>query len=451
MLHPNRRFIGRKEYFGSLIYDRQVGDYIPFDADATAIFEASLEQPMDRVYEAVQDRISNESFLTFLQLCQSIELMDQEGHFTGDLISTNLVPDQLTAPLRVYLSITRGCPLRCRHCYNSSGDALPNELSTGEVISLVDQMAAMGTCELSIGGGEPLWREDLFEIIAHARKKGIQVSISTNAVPVTRVIAKKIAEADLKMIKVSFDGASEKTYDYIRGKGTYRKAVRGMKILREAAPDVPVAIQAILMKPNLTEIPSLIRAVEKLKGNKLILQPIRKLGRAIENTQIMLTPQEVLDAFASVKRLREVTYRNIEIPEVPCKNGKNAIYKGFGCVCGNLFCHVDPTGIVAPTGFLVKEFPAGNIREKPLKEIWEQGVGLRVMRTLPGNPICAACDHLQPCRGGCKARSYEGTADLNSPDPFCPLKEEIAAKLAKAEQAQAEAARGPARSHSFFK
>ncbi len=99
------KFVCRKEYFGSLIYDTTWEDYIPFDRDATEIFKLAEGTPLDQVFESVKDRIQRTAFDTFVQLCQSINLLDTTGKFTGVFIGQDWSKEgHLSAPTRVYLS-----------------------------------------------------------------------------------------------------------------------------------------------------------------------------------------------------------------------------------------------------------------------------------------------------------------------------------------------------------
>lgn len=423
MLDPKKRFVGRREYFGCLIYDRQKGDYIPFDWDAVEIFDLCKEFTLDEIYRRIEGngRITQQSFETFVQLCRSIDLIDEKGNFAGQLISIKSPDNQVSAPLRVHLGVSYKCPLACKHCFSSSGDPLPGELTLDEVKSLLNHLVEIGTMEITLGGGEPLVRGDIFDIVSHAVSLGMNVNLSTSAVPINKTVARAIAEAGLKSIKVTFDGASEKTYDYIKGKGNYRKAVRGLRTLREFVKNIPIYLRVILQKPNITEIPSFVRIAERIRADALIFEPVKPYGRALKNPNILLSPQETDETVATIQRIKQNIFKRIEIIHLPYTWGRSSIYKGFGCVCGILFAYIDPVGNVAPSGYLVEKLPAGNIRKKSFKEIWDNGPGFKVMRNLDGNEHCNPCEYFQACRGGCRARTLALTGNINALDPMCTI------------------------------
>lgn len=419
-----KRFTVREEYFGSLVYDREKKDYIPFDAEATAVFrETSAGMPLAEVYSSFCKKNSEQSFQTFVKLCQSIELLNDEGVFDGDFINTGGGSlSVLSAPLRVHLQITNACPLKCRHCGQASREPYENELSFDEICSLIDEMAAIGVLEICIGGGEPFSRGDFINIVSYAAKKGIAVSLSASGLFVSRAAAKKLSEIGLKQIRISFDGASEKSYDYYRGKGTYRRAVRGIKTLRELF-DCPLILHSVIMKPNIGELLSLFRAVQKFEADVWSLDFFRRSGGASSLTNFSLTPADASLVLRTVRRFAETSSVKIKIPSFPERASKINLYRGFGCSGGRMYCYINAKGDVKTCGFMPDSQIAGNIRRASLKDIWLYGEPFKELRELQGNDICNNCPSYNSCRGGCRARSFE-SHDLNGQDPLCHLIEE---------------------------
>ncbi|MEW6284102.1 MAG: radical SAM protein, partial [Candidatus Eremiobacterota bacterium] len=367
-------FVARREYFGCLVYDRAHSDYIPFDQDATEIFLRSRTQSLDEIYRDLADKVTRQSFDTFVQLCSSIELM-KDGTFQGSFIQSNGHErmKHLSAPTLVYLQLTRYCNLACKHCWADAGQARPRELTILEVRDLIDQMAAMGTFKLRLGGGEPLGRGDWADIVSHANSRGIRVSLSTNATMATKAVAERLGELDIESIKVSLEAGSEKSYDYIRGDRAYRKAIRGIKNLLEMAK-APVYFHVVLQKDNLTEIPSLVKTAEKFGVPRIVFDIVVPVGRARENPRILLTPDEANSALDLARRIGETSRVEVEVSgRVPPPYQKKRVFEGFGCECGHVHCHISSEGVVSAGGYVSHLLPAGTIRERPLAEIWENG------------------------------------------------------------------------------
>lgn len=420
MASSHKRFVGRKEYFGSLIYDRERGDYIPFDWDATYIFEESLKSPLDQVFRKMDGRLTQQSFQTFVQLCQSIDLLDPKGRYTGDILASAPALNVLSAPLRVHLTVTQECPLRCRHCSQQSREAATGELALEEFHKLFDEMAAIGVCEVTIAGGEPFSRSDIIPIVAYARQKGLNVNLSCTGLFVSRVAAKKLAEMGLKSIRMSFDGSTEKSYDYFRGKkGAYRRAMRGIKSIREIFEKTPITLHTTIMKQNMNELLTLARMVQKLRCDAWSVDYIKPTGMAAQESRLLLSKEEAETVFKALTRIAETTALKIEMAHFPYRTQRKVIYRGFGCVGANLYCYIGSTGNVAPCSFTVDTFPAGNIRRQSLKEIWQNSEAFKKFRGFPGNETCHKCNFFSSCRGGCRIRALQSTQNGSSIDPNC--------------------------------
>lgn len=422
-------FVARREYFGCLIYDRKNSDYIPFDQEASRIFELSVDHSVDETYRELADSVTRQSFDTFVQLCSSIELF-KNGTFQGVFLPRR-PPEgfhHLSAPTMVYLQLTRYCNLACKHCWADAGAARPRELTILEVRSLIDQMVDMGTFKLRLGGGEPLGRGDWFDIIQYANSRGVRVSLSTNATMATRAVAAKLGELDIDEIKVSLEAASEKSYDYIRSERSYRKAIRGIKNLKELA-GAPIYFYTILQRDNLTEIPALVKQAEKHQVDRIVFDIIVPAGRARQNPRLLLTPEEAANALDLARRIGQTSRVPVEVVgRVPPPYQKKRVFEGFGSEEGRLHLHVSSDGVVAPSGFVVDALPAGNIRDKSLAELWELGQGFKSLRSSPGNQICNNCDYFRSCRGGSRARTYASLGSLTEPDPLCLIAKEAAGR-----------------------
>jgi MoaA/NifB/PqqE/SkfB family radical SAM enzyme len=127
--------------------------------------------------------------------------------------------------LKIEWEITYACNLRCRHCYNASGQSQTNELSTREALQLINEIAEMRVFEVGISGGEPLLRSDLFELLTALKTRRIRTYLCTNGTLINDDITQQILESKVSHVMVSLDGASSKTHDSIRGRGSYSKAI----------------------------------------------------------------------------------------------------------------------------------------------------------------------------------------------------------------------------------
>lgn len=165
----------------------------------------------------------------------------------------------------VYLELTRGCNLRCKHCLNDSGEIMANQLNNEEFEKLINDLAKAGIQEIRFTGGEPLLYKDIYKLIKLATDNGICTSLGTNGTLATEEVAKKLKEAGLKKVVVSIDGTRD-MHDEIRGKGNYDKAIEGLKKLKDAGIDVRV--NAVIMKSNMEDV---IRLAKEMNREKITL------------------------------------------------------------------------------------------------------------------------------------------------------------------------------------
>lgn len=165
-------------------------------------------------------------------------------------------------PLMVSLGLTGKCNLSCPFCYAKDDAFSGQELSTGQLKDYIDQFVFMGARIFLLQGGEPLLRSDLQEIIAHIRMKKRFCRLSTNGV----LVAERIDElAGLDQISFSLDG-KEDVVDKIRGKGVYKKVVKGMEAA--FAKKIPFEIHASLIRESSQDKGSIMHLLELAAGFK---------------------------------------------------------------------------------------------------------------------------------------------------------------------------------------
>ena len=134
------------------------------------------------------------------------------GNFTQSMEDVvDGVSRGLDAPICLTWELTYGCNLACVHCLSSSGRRDPGELTTSELISVVDELAAMQVFYVNIGGGEPTVRPDFWELVDYANAHHVGVKFSTNGVRITPEVAARLAASDYVDVQISLDGATAET------------------------------------------------------------------------------------------------------------------------------------------------------------------------------------------------------------------------------------------------
>lgn len=158
--------------------------------------------------------------------------------------------DGKSGPTLVSWNVTSRCNLRCAHCYMDAGDgggAL--ELSTSEAKMLVDQVNRAGSPVLILSGGEPLLRDDLFEIAEYGTQQGLRMAIGTNGTLIDDRTAVRLAGAGIRKAAISLDSADPGVHDRFRGvTGAWERAVAGIEACRDAG--IPVQVHTTVTLQN---------------------------------------------------------------------------------------------------------------------------------------------------------------------------------------------------------
>jgi AdoMet-dependent heme synthase len=355
-------------------------------------------------------------------------------------ISTETGPiDFDERPFLAIWEVTQACDLACVHCRASAQpNRHPMELSTDEGKALIDQIASLRVPVFVLTGGDPIKRPDLFELIGHARKVGVRVSLTPSATPLlTQEVVVRLKEAGLARLAVSLDGASAATHDAFRGmSGSFARTLDAVRWANEAG--LPVQINTTFSRRNIVELDALVALMEQLKITLWSVFFLVPTGRGKLND--LLSADEFEQIFARLHWLSQTAPFDIKTTEAqhyrryllqqqvaerragvanetPDKLPDTIGRAPRGLNDGKGFVFISHTGEVFPSGFL--PVSAGNIRQQPLATIYRESplfVGLRSPANLEGK--CGACNFKHIC-GGSRARAYALTGNPFAEEPCC--------------------------------
>ena len=161
--------------------------------------------------------------------------------------------------------VTRRCNLACLHCRAAAGKGpYPGELSTDEGLKLLDDLATLGQVVVILTGGEPLLREDIFELAAHGTKLGHRMVMAVNGTLLTPAIAARLKDAGIQRLSISIDGAGAASHDALRAvPGSYEGALSGIAACREAG--LPFQINTTVTRANRAELPAIYEVTHAKK------------------------------------------------------------------------------------------------------------------------------------------------------------------------------------------
>lgn len=305
---------------------------------------------------------------------------------------------RFSSPIFVIWYITNACDLNCAHCFIDKKSHITDELSTEEAKLLIDQMHDVKVFKLGITGGEPLLREDLFEILNYATSKGIGTTISTNGSNVDLSIAKKLKLSEVKFVQVSLDGASSHSHDKMRGKeGSFKAAIKCIKNLRKVG--IKVHLNTVLTKLNVAELLEIADLAIRLEVNELFFEnliPIRQ--RVLENfDELFLNQEDYNRILRDIYQIRLKTANQLRISFI---GGKN-----IDCSAARASCTILANGKVMPCPIIFDEkYCVGSLREQSLRKIWLKATLSNFwVKTPTYDGKCQQCCFNHLCHTNCNA------------------------------------------------
>jgi radical SAM protein with 4Fe4S-binding SPASM domain len=322
----------------------------------------------------------------------------------------------------LFLNVTNACNLSCPFCGAAAGSALKSELTLEELKELLKEAKALGIRDVLLGGGEPFLRPDFLEVLRICDSLEIRPSIETNGTLINDEIVEALKGLSSVEIAVSLDGSTAATHEQLRGqKGCFRATLKGIELLADS--QIPFFIQTLLSRINYEEIPELMKFANSIYSSYRLLVRALPIGRGKSVRNKQLTAAQIkglLDFLFEETRKHEYS---VDIGVGPALIPPDLLNKNKICDL-TASCGVTADGYVGICPLIADfpEFQEGNIREQPLREIWEEGdsfVKLRECTPDDLKGVCGKCRANKTCRGGCRIYAYETYHDFYAPDPLC--------------------------------
>jgi len=184
------------------------------------------------------------------------------------------------APRQIIIDITDRCFFRCMTCDKWKSQAALDEMTTAEWLDALERLFEwLGPYHLSLSGGEPLGRDDIYQIIAFARDHGLTTNLMTNGWLVNAEAAKKLVHAGLTNLTFSLNAFNPATHDRTRGMpGSHARVVAGIGHVQQARAKadarMTVSLNTIICGATATELPNLVRWARQVGLDAVGLQPL---------------------------------------------------------------------------------------------------------------------------------------------------------------------------------
>lgn len=342
-------------------------------------------------------------------------------------------------------NITKSCNLKCIHCYmNSENKKYHGELSHLEALNLINDLGSSKVPVILFSGGEPLVREDFFQLAEAAVANGIRPTISTNGTLITPTVAHQLRSIGVGYVGISLDGLNDTHDSFRQKKGAFQEAIRGIENCVSAGQKV--GLRFTINKHNYNELNAIFDLIEEAhidrvcfyhlvysgRGTNMIAEDIsheetrRALDIIIDRTLYLhnrglnkeiLTVDNHADGIYLYLRLKEILpSRAAEVYNLLLQNGGNR--------SGIAFANIDSYGYVHPDQF-TQNYSLGNIKEQHFSEIWSNMNNPILSGLKNRKPLlkgrCSQCRWLNLCNGNFRARAEAVSGDFWASDPACYL------------------------------
>lgn len=331
------------------------------------------------------------------------------------------------------MELTARCNNDCRHCYVNlpAGDidAKKDELTFDEIKNIVDEVVALEAMDCLLSGGEPLLREDFPDIYLYLKKKGIRVTIFTNATLINQDYIKLFKRYPPREIEVTVYGITKETYGRVtRRPGNFDAFMRGVKLFDESG--LKVRYKAMAIRSNYHEIPEIREFSLKRTVGHYRFDPhlhLRYDGDPVRNEIIKserLTPEEVValeqsDPERSLAMIDDC--KNLIMPELTDRIKGNNIFR---CYPGTQTFSISHNGILRLCGPFCRPDLGYDLRKGSVTDAWLNFVP-KISYMESDRPEflenCRTCPIVNLCIW-CPANTYLETGDVDAHvDFFCKL------------------------------
>lgn len=309
----------------------------------------------------------------------------------------------------LFWETTLRCNARCKHCGSRAGENIniEDELTTEEIKNTLKSIAKKYDASkvmLNVTGGEPLIREDLFDVMKFATDLGYHWGITTNGMLITDDVIQKMKDSKLETMSISIDGLEE-THDKFRGvKGSYKKIMENIEKLKEAKFLYCFQITTVVNKSNIGELEDLYKVMQDLEVDSWRVVNMDPIGRAQDNSDLLLDKDDYNYLLNFIKDKRknskfDVTYGCSHFTGMKFEKETRKVM--FSCETGCTVASILYNGdiFICPNVERRPELIQGNVKNDDFMDVWNNKFKWfrNIDRFKTGE--CKKCKDWKYCRG----------------------------------------------------
>lgn len=341
---------------------------------------------------------------------------------------------------KAHWSVTGRCNYHCRHCYMSAPEAKYGELSLTQCLRIVDQLSEAGVFQVSLTGGEPLFRPDFLDIVDALRDKGIHISqIYSNGALVNETLLDALEARGLQPeFSISFDGLGH--HDWLRGVvGAESSAIDALRLLHRRG--FPSSTEFSIHRGNRQSLEGTVLFLAELGVRSMKVTPTSEIGAWIqEGGTFTLGVEELYATYLDyLPKYRAsgapmnlmlsgffLCRKGSEAFSIPCKkfDGSDRMRRQPLCRSARTTMYISADGRLLPclplTGLPIQEEMPSVLDMGLIPALSDsrylQAIDTRLEHLLAHNDKCRTCQHALTCGGGCRAgalASGQGYLDVD--------------------------------------
>lgn len=306
-----------------------------------------------------------------------------EEYFNGKPQLTNL-----------HIEITSKCNERCLHCYIPHEDKV-SSIEPVLFYDILKQCRDMKLLHLTLSGGEPMLHQSFSDFLKQCKEYDFSVNVLSNLTVLNDAIIKEMKSNPLLGVQVSLYSMNSNIHDEItQTKGSFEKTKNG--ILKLIENDIPLQISCPIMKQNKDCYNDVIKWAQKYKihvGDDYAI--IAQYNHTTQNLGCRLAVNEI-ERIINNKITDDAMY--LERIRIAAEKRKNVTPNDFVCsVCHSSICVADNGNVYPCAGW--QNYVVGNIKETPLKDIWNNSEKVQYLRELRNRdfPKCVQCPDKDFC------------------------------------------------------
>jgi radical SAM protein len=338
------------------------------------------------------------------------------------------------APFLVIWELTQACDLACVHCRACAiANRNPSELTTQEGFRLLDEVRSFGDPLMVFTGGDPLKRDDVFQLLEKSTSLGLRTTITPSATPLlTEAAIDEFRRCGVARMAISLDGPDAASHDgFRRVNGSFARSLVALDYARQGGLETQV--NTTVTRHNLGRLDEIARLVGDLGAHLWSVFFLVATGRASVSQDLSAEEYEEIFGFLygqsksapfDIKTTEAQHYRRYvaqrrkaEARTSAVEGPPQLIQRQAGINDGKGFVFISHTGEIFPSGFL--PLSAGNVRRDSLTNVYRHSSLFRTLRNADNlHGKCGECEFRNLC-GGSRSRSYALTGDFLAQDPRC--------------------------------